>query len=396
MTSGAGLRKVLLVVCDSWGIGGAPDAAGYGDGGSDTLGHVAEAAGGLGVPNLAAMGLGYLTDVHPFSAEAVPGTAHGRLTERSPGKDSGTGHWEMAGIVLERPFPIYPDGFPPEVIEPFERAMGLAVLGNVAASGTDVIERFGPEHLLTGGPIVYTSADSVFQIAAHVERVPLQRLYEWCRVARRLLVGEHTVARVIARPFEGRPGAFVRRPERRDFAAPPPGETLLDRLQAAGVATCGVGKIRDLFAGHGFTESRYSASDQEGVDITLRYAARPGLRFVFTNLVDFDSKYGHRNDPNGYARCIEAFDRRVPDLWNAVGEDGIVIITGDHGCDPTTLSTDHSRERTPLLAWSPHIRGPVNVGTRRCFGDLGATVAELLGADFSGLVGTSFAHELLA
>ncbi len=385
------VERVLLLVCDSFGVGDAPDAAAYGDEGSDTLGNCARAVGGLRAPNLGALGLGHLTDIPGVPARAEPGTAHGRLTERSAGKDTTTGHWEMAGIVLERPFPLYPDGFPPEVIEPFERAIGRRVLGNVPASGTEIIERLGREHLATGRPIVYTSGDSVFQIACHVDVVPLETLYEWCRIARGLLVGEHSVGRVIARPFEGEPGAFRRRPERRDLSVPPPGPTLLDRCLEAGVAVYGVGKIRDIFAERGLTEASYSDSNDHGVDLTLEYLGRPGPALVVTNLVDFDSKYGHRNDPEGYARAVEALDARVPELIAAL-EGGVLFLTGDHGCDPTTPSTDHSRERTPMLAAGLE-GGPYDVGTRACFGDLGATIAELLGVRWD-LVGTSFAGEL--
>ncbi len=385
------VERVLLLVCDSFGVGDAPDAAAYGDEGSDTLGNCARAVGGLRAPNLGALGLGHLTDIPGVPARAEPGTAHGRLTERSAGKDTTTGHWEMAGIVLERPFPLYPDGFPPEVIEPFERAIGRRVLGNVPASGTEIIERLGREHLATGRPIVYTSGDSVFQIACHVDVVPLETLYEWCRIARGILVGEHSVGRVIARPFEGEPGAFRRRPERRDLSVPPPGPTLLDRCLEAGVAVYGVGKIRDIFAERGLTEASYSDSNDHGVDLTLEYLGRPGPALVVTNLVDFDSKYGHRNDPEGYARAVEALDARVPELIAAL-EGGVLFLTGDHGCDPTTPSTDHSRERTPMLAAGLE-GGPYDVGTRACFGDLGATIAELLGVRWD-LVGTSFAGEL--
>ncbi|GIU99719.1 MAG: phosphopentomutase [Actinomycetota bacterium] len=389
--SAARVERVLLLVCDSFGVGDAPDAAAYGDEGSDTLGNCARAVGGLRAPNLGALGLGHLTEIPGVPPRAEPGTAHGRLTERSPGKDTTTGHWEMAGIVLDRPFPLYPRGFPPEVIEPFERAIGRRVLGNVPASGTEIIERLGREHLATGDPIVYTSGDSVFQIACHVDVVPLETLYEWCRIARGILVGEHAVGRVIARPFEGEPGSFRRRPERRDLSVPPPGPTLLDRCLDAGVAVYGVGKIRDIFAERGLTEASYSDSNDHGVDLTLGYLRRPGPALVVTNLVDFDSKYGHRNDPEGYARAIEALDARLPELAGAL-DGGILFLTGDHGCDPTTPSTDHSRERTPLLA-AGLTGGPYDVGTRDCFGDLGATIAELLGVAWD-LVGTSFAREL--
>jgi phosphopentomutase len=386
--TGALVPRVLVVVCDSWGVGDAPDAAAYGDEGSDTLANTADAVGGIRAPNLASLGLGTLTTIRGIPATAVPGTAHGRATERSAGKDTTTGHWEMTGILLDEPFPLYPEGFPGDLIDAFERAIGRGVLGNRPASGTEIVAELGEEHLRTGRPIVYTSGDSVFQIAAHESVVDLPLLYEWSRAARRLLVGRHNVGRVIARPFEGRPGAFVRSPERRDFAVPPPGPTVLDRLQEAGVAVLGVGKIQDIFSSQGITEGRYSDSNDHGVDLTLQYLGRPAPAFVFTNLVDFDSKYGHRNDPNGYAACIEAFDRRLPELIVAL-DGGVLLLTGDHGCDPTTPPTDHSRERTPLLAAGLG-GGPVDLGTRNSFADLGQTVADLLGADGSGLEGESF------
>jgi phosphopentomutase len=381
--------KVLVVVCDSWGVGDAPDAAAYGDEGSDTLANTAEAVGGIHAPHLEALGLGELTSIRGIGATAGPGSAHGRATERSAGKDTTTGHWEMMGIRLDEPFPLYPDGFPPEVIEPFTREIGRDVLGNRPASGTEIVAELGEEHLRTGRPIVYTSGDSVFQIATHVEVVDLPTLYEWSRAARRLLTGPHAVGRVIARPFDGEPGGFVRRPERRDFSLPPPGPTVLDRLQEARVPVFGVGKIRDIFSGQGITEGRYSDSNDHGVDLTLEYLRRPGPAFVFANLVDFDSKYGHRNDPPGYAACVEAFDRRVPDLIGAL-DGGVMLVTGDHGCDPTTTTTtDHSRERTPLLVAG--LEGEArDLGTRASFSDLGQTVATLLGADASGLEGENF------
>ena len=380
--------RALVVVCDSWGVGDAPDAAAYADEGSDTLANTAEAVGGIRAPNLEALGLGMLTKIRGIEATAAPGSAHGRATERSAGKDTTTGHWEMMGVRLDEPFPLYPDGFPPEVIEMFEKEIGRTVLGNRPASGTEIIAELGEDHLKTGRPIVYTSGDSVFQIATHKSVVPLPTLYEWSRTARRLLTGPHTVGRVIARPFEGEQGAFVRSPERRDFSVPPPGPTVLDRLQDAGVAVLGVGKIQDIFSGQGISEARYSDSNDHGVDLTLEYLRRSGPTLVFTNLVDFDSKYGHRNDPPGYAACIEAFDRRVPELIEGLGG-GVMMITGDHGCDPTTPPTDHSRERTPLLVAGLE-GGPYDVGARETFADLGQTVAELLGANGGGLEGQSF------
>ena len=390
--SGERVPRVAIVVCDSFGVGDAPDAAAYGDEGSNTLGNTAAAVGGISAPNLGRLGLGMLTEIAGVGVSADAGTAHGRLTERSAGKDTTTGHWEMTGIILERPFPLYPHGFPPEVIEPFEHEIGRGILGNVPASGTEIIARLGEEHLRTGRPIVYTSGDSVFQIACHTDVVPLPQLYAWCRTARRLLTGEHNVGRVIARPFVGAPGAFVRRPERRDFSVPPPGPTLCDRCVDAGVAVYGVGKIQDIFAGQGMTEARYSSSNDDGIDLAIDYLHRAGPAVVFANLVDFDSKYGHRNDPQGYARCIEALDRRIPELLVAL-DGGVLLLTGDHGCDPTTPPTDHSRERTPLLAAGAD-GGPVDIGTRETFGDLGATAAEILGIPYDGLAGTSFAGAL--
>jgi phosphopentomutase len=386
--SSALVPKVAVVVCDSWGVGDAPDAAAYGDEGSDTLANTASAVGGVRAPNLEALGLGTLTGIEGIAPRAEPGSAHGRATERSAGKDTTTGHWEMMGIRLDEPFPLYPEGFPPEVIRPFEEAIGREVLGNVPASGTEIIAELGEEHLRTGRPIVYTSGDSVFQVATHKSVVGLATLYEWCRVARRILTGPHRVGRVIARPFEGKPGAFVRSPERRDFSVPPPGPTVLDHLQDAGVTVFAVGKIQDIFSGQGITEGRYSDSNDHGVDLTIEYLRRPGPSLVFTNLVDFDSKYGHRNDPHGYAACIEAFDRRLPDLLAAL-DGGVLLITGDHGCDPTTPPTDHSRERTPLLA-AGLPGGPHDIGTRNAFGDLGMTVSSLLGSAAPGLEGESF------
>ena len=384
--------RVCLIVCDSWGVGDAPDAAAYGDEGSDTLGNTARAVGGVHLPNLEALGLGHLTGIEGVQPRAEAGSAHGRATEVSAGKDTTTGHWEMMGIRLDRPFPLYPDGFPPEVLGPFEEAIGRRVLGNVPASGTEIIEELGGEHLATGRPIVYTSGDSVFQIATHVDVVPLEELYAWCRVARRILTGEHAVGRVIARPFDGPPGSFVRRPERRDLSLPPPGPTVLDHLAAAAVPVLTVGKIRDIFDGHGITEGRYSDSNDHGVDLTIEYLARPEPAFVFANLVDFDSKYGHRNDAPGYAAAMEAFDRRLPDVLAAL-DGGVLFITGDHGCDPTTPPTDHSRERTPLLAAGLH-GGPHRIGTRDTFADLGQTVADLLGVAAPTSLGSSFAADL--
>ena len=382
------VSRILVLVCDSWGVGDAPDAAAYGDVGSNTLRNTSLAVGGLDAPNLEALGLGHLADIQGIRARAAVGSAHGRATERSAGKDTITGHWEMMGIRLDHPFPLYPDGFPPEVIEPFEAEIGRRVLGNKPASGTEIIAELGEEHMRTGRPIVYTSGDSVFQIACHEDIVELETLYRWCEIARHLLDGPHRVGRVIARPFEGSPGQFVRSPHRRDYSVPPPGPTALDRIHDAGVPVRAVGKINDIFCGQGIDEAVYSESNNHGVDLTLGFLARPGPALVFTNLVDFDSKYGHRNDPAGYAEAIEEFDTRLPDIIGAL-EGGVLIITGDHGCDPTTPSTDHSRERTPLLVGGLS-EGPYQVGTRGFFGDLGHTICDLLGVDPGDIEGSSF------
>jgi len=393
VTPGRGaVPRVLLVVCDSFGVGAAPDAAEYGDEGSNTLGNCSRAAGGLVAPNLEALGLGCLTDIEGVPAAGGAATAHGKMHERSAGKDTTTGHWEIAGLTLDRPFPTYPDGFPEEVIHAFEQAIGREVLGNRPASGTEIIAELGEENLRSGRPIVYTSADSVFQVACHRKVAKPALLYQWCRVARRLLTGEHTVGRVIARPFDGERGSFARTHERRDFSVPPPVPTLLDRCRAAGVGVYGVGKIRDIFADRGLTEGRYSESNDHGIDLTIRFLGRPDPALVFTNLVEFDTEFGHRNDPKGYASCIERFDRRIPELIESLAG-GVMFLTGDHGCDPTTPSTDHSREYVPVLVHGTS-GGPRDLGTRAAFADLGATVADLLRVDAEGLAGESFAGDL--
>jgi phosphopentomutase len=384
--------RVCVIVCDSWGVGDAPDAARYDDVGASTLSNVARAVGGLTVPVLEGLGLGSVAEIDGVKPRADPGTAHGRATEVSAGKDTTTGHWEMMGIRLDDPFPVYPHGFPSEVIDPFQQAIGRRVLGNIPASGTEIIEALGAEHLATGRPIVYTSGDSVFQVATHLRVVPLEVLYAWCEIARALLTGPHRVGRVIARPFDGEPGAFVRRPERRDYSVPPPEPTVLDRLLDAGRAVHGIGKIQDIFDHRGLSQAVYSDSNEHGIDLTIQALTDGAADLVFTNLVDFDSKYGHRNDASGYAEAIERFDRRLPALLDALAG-GVLLLTGDHGCDPTTPSTDHTRERTPVLA-SGCAGGPNDLGTRSTFGDLGATVARLLGVDTSGLIGESFSGDM--
>ncbi|MEO8679949.1 MAG: phosphopentomutase [Vicinamibacterales bacterium] len=371
-------RRAIVIVLDSAGIGELPDAGLYGDTGSNTVGNIA-ASVGLTMPHLAAMGLSHLVPLRGAAA-ATPATgAYGRLAEQSAGKDSVTGHWELMGVVLDHPFPTFPSGFPKALIEKFEARIGRPSLGNVVASGTAIIDELGPRHVETGFPIVYTSADSVFQIAAHEGVVPIAQLYDWCKVAYELTVEGLGLGRVIARPFVGRPGAFSRTSNRHDYAMPPLAETLLDRLSARGHHVTAVGKISDLFAARGIAESHPTKSDAEGVDRVEALMARPGTGFIFANLVDFDTLYGHRNDVKGYAANLERFDQRVPGLLSRLRDDDLLVITADHGNDPTTPSTDHSREHVPVLLAGKHVRAGVNIGTRSTFADLGQTLAEVYG-----------------
>lgn len=376
-------KRVTIIVLDSVGVGELPDAAAYGDTGSNTLAHTATAVGGLHLPHLGAMGLGNVIPVAGVLPVAAPRAAYGKMAEVSAGKDTTTGHWEIAGLILDRPFPTYPEGFPPEVIKPFEQATGRKVLGNKPASGTEIINELGTEHLRTGRPIVYTSADSVFQIAAHEEIIPLERLYEYCRIAREILVGKHGVGRVIARPFVGEPGSFARTPDRRDFSLPPPRPTLLDAVKASGMEVAGVGKIEDIFAGQGLTQAVHTEDNRDGVEKTLALMEEdfPGL--IFTNLVDFDMRYGHRNDPPGYARALEEFDAFVPQLQELTGPGQWLVITADHGCDPTTSSTDHSREYVPLLVFGPEVE-PRSLEVRESLADVAASAARFLGVPWGG------------
>jgi phosphopentomutase len=386
--------KVVLLVCDSLGVGEAPDAGDYGDRGADTIGHAAAAVGGLKLPTLGSWGIGRLTGIAGVDPVDPGAAVVGRMAERSAGKDTTTGHWEMMGVVLDQPFPTYPDGFPPEVIDAFAEAIGRGVLGNKPASGTEIIKELGAEHLETGKPIVYTSADSVFQIATHKRVVPLDRLYGWCERARALLTGEHAVGRVIARPFDGDPGAFTRTRERRDYALPPAGPTVLEALERAGVRTMGVGKIEDIFSRRGLVGSDHTGDNESSLDATvgfLRQAAEP--TFVFTNLVDFDMVYGHRRDAEGYARCLERLDARLPEVVAALGDGDWLFLTADHGCDPTAPGTDHTREFTPMVAFSPGGTRGHRLGDRTTFADLGATIAELFAVTPVG-PGRSFAGDL--
>jgi phosphopentomutase len=384
--------RVIWIVLDSVGIGEMPDAAAYGDKGSDTLGNIARQRH-LKLPNLCRLGLANIRPLTGLDPVAAPAGAYGKCTLASPGKDTTTGHWEMAGIHLEKPFPLFPKGFPREVMEPFEARIGRHSLGNKAASGTEIIEELGEEHVRTGSPIVYTSADSVFQIAAHEEVIPLFELYKMCDTARDILRGPYEVGRVIARPFGGEPGAFTRTPNRHDYAVPPPKGMLLDQLQAHGVEIYSVGKIFDVFLGRGIAEQVKTKSNADGMAKTLAAMDEVKRGLIFVNLVDFDMLYGHRNDVEGYARALEEVDAWLPSLDAKLAAGDLVILTADHGCDPTTPSTDHSREYVPLLAYGPEARAGVNLGVRGSLSDIGQTVAENFGTSI--VTGKSFLPELL-
>jgi len=355
---------------------------------------VAKAVGGLTLPNMQKLGLGNIVDIKGVAPADQPVGAYGRAAEKSAGKDTTTGHWELAGVVLKKQFPVYPDGFPAEVIDEFEKRIGRKVLGNKAASGTEIIKELGDEHVKTGRPIVYTSADSVFQIAAHEEVIPLEELYEICKIAREILQGEHAVARVIARPFVGKSGQYVRTYNRADFSLKPPHDTLLDNVAKAGMEVIGVGKIWDIFAGQGITKAFHTEGNMDGVNKTLEAMELLTSGLIFTNLVDYDMIYGHRNNPIGYAKALEDFDRRLPEILEKLEENSILIITADHGCDPTTVSTDHSREYVPVLIYGDKVKPGVNLGTLSSFSDIGQTVADLLSCP-SLKNGTSFKSQIL-
>ncbi|GAB6933537.1 phosphopentomutase [Calditerricola satsumensis] len=385
--------RIFLVVLDSVGIGALPDAADYSGEGANTLGHIAEAVG-LSLPNLATLGLGNIAPLKGIPPAAAPKAHYGKMAEISAGKDTTTGHWELMGIHTKVPFKTYPNGFPPELIAEFERRIGRKVLGNKPASGTAIIEELGEEHMRTGAVIVYTSADSVFQVAAHEEVIPLEELYRICEIARELtLRDEYAVTRVIARPFVGKPGAFVRTANRRDYSVKPPAPTVMNRLADAGYDVIALGKISDIYAGEGVTEAIKTASNEDGVDKLLEVAQRSFRGLAFLNLVDFDAKYGHRRDPQGYAQALEAFDRRVPEILAALREGDLLILTADHGNDPTHRGTDHTREYVPLLVWHPALREGRSLGLRETFADVGATVADNFGVT-PPAIGTSFLAEI--
>ncbi len=387
--------RAIVVVLDSVGCGALPDAADYGDLGANTLSNISRVAGPLHLPNMEAMGLGNITDIHGVGPVAKPTACWGKSAERSAGKDTTTGHWEIAGLISTTAFPTYPHGFPDDVMKRFTEKTGLGWLGNKPASGTEVLDELASEHVKTGAPIIYTSADSVFQIAAHEDVIPPDELYRICEIARsEVCVGENAVGRIIARPFEGSPGAWRRTHRRRDFALPPTSETVLDRLASDGVPTLGIGKIGEIFAWKSVESSPHVENNMDAWDklVSTVSSEKPG--FVFANLVDFDMLWGHRSDPDGYARGLEAVDARIPELLGALIEGDLLIITADHGCDPTDDSTDHTREYVPILALVKGSESTGPLGVRDTFADIGETVAEFYGV-VHGPAGTSFLPSLL-
>lgn len=394
------MSKVVLIITDSLGVGALPDAATYGDAGADTFGHILtafdkELKRPLNIPNLRALGMGNIQGVAGGKiAVENPIGCYGKMSELSTGKDTTTGHWEIGGIKTEVPFKTYPEGFPKEFMEAFEKEIGVECIGNYPASGTTIIEELGPEHEATGKPIVYTSADSVFQIAANIDIVPLERLYEICQTARRLLVGDWACGRVIARPYVIRDGKRERTSDRRDYAVTPPEDTILDFVKEAGLEMYGVGKIGDIFNQKGLTTDIHTASNMDGVDKTIEALGKDFDGFLFVNLVDFDSKYGHRRDAVGYGHCIEEFDARLPQIMEALGDEDILMITADHGNDPDAPGTDHTREYVPVLVYGKSCKKGVDLGIRESFADVGATVCDILNIKMP-VIGKSFKGEIL-
>lgn len=371
-------KRVVLIVMDSVGIGEMPDSLEYGDQGSNTLVNISREVGGLKIPNLARLGLGNITDILNVGPDPDPIANYGKMAQISKGKDTTTGHWELTGIILDKSFPTFPQGFPQEFIDRFEKRISREIIGNEVASGTEIIQRLGPEHVKTGKPIIYTSADSVFQIAAHEKVIPIDVLMDICRVAREMLVGDLRVARVIARPFLGEVGNYQRTTNRHDFSIEPISKTLLDYVLEDKQRVLAVGKINDIFAGRGVSEYVPTKGNMEGIAKTVEYLNRNDPGLIFTNLVDFDMVYGHRNNVKGYAQALEEFDATLPVILGTLKDEDLLIITADHGCDPTTASTDHSREYVPLLVYGQKLKRGLNLGTRSTFADVGATIAEYL------------------
>lgn len=389
------MKRVVLIVLDSVGVGEMPDAQMYGDKGSHTLDHTFEACNGLNIPNLKKLGLGNIEGVKALGKEESVIGAFGKGSEKSIGKDTVTGHWEIGGVILDKPLNTYPDGFSDKIINEFkEKAKIDGILGNKVASGTAIIDELGEEHVKTGYPIIYTSADSVFQIAAHEEVIGLDNLYKMCEIAREMLVGENVVGRVIARPFVGEVGSFKRTSNRRDYALDPFGKTALEYIKENGMSVAAVGKIEDIYNGKGVTEAVHIKNNMDGVDKTLEYMDKIDNGLIFTNLVDFDMLYGHRNDPKGYGKAIEDFDGRLNEIYSKLRDEDILIITADHGCDPTTESTDHSREYIPILVYGKKVKGGTELGIRDSFTDIGKSVLDYLGID-NNLEGKSFINEII-
>jgi phosphopentomutase len=388
------ISRVALIVLDSVGCGDAPDAGDYGDECANSLGNIARAVGGLNLPNMTKLGLGNLTVIEGVPSVKDTVGAYGRHIEVSAGKDTTTGHWELSGVILDHPFPTFPNGFPDHWVAEYEARIGRGTLGYYPASGTEIIRKLGAQHMRSGKPIVYTSVDSVFQVAAHEEAISVDQLYHFCQIARELLTGDLAVGRVIARPFIGRPGEFTRTERRKDFSLEPPADTILDVIKNSGMDVIGVGKIEDIFAHRGLTKSNHTGNNMAGVDAIIEFLNTNTEGLIFANLVDFDAFYGHRNNPRGYADALESFDHRLPEIMASLRDSDVLVITADHGNDPTTLSTDHSRERVPILICGRNVRKAVDLGTRESFTDVAATIAELPGIQWSG-AGNSFGRVLI-
>jgi len=389
------INRTIVIVLDGVGVGEAPDADEFGDQGSNSLGNTSRAVGGLNLPYMEEIGVGNITEIEGVTPRTDTRGAYGKMREKSNGKDSVTGHWELMGIYTQKPFPTYPNGFPPEVLNEFTRLTGLEILGNKAASGTEIIKELGVEHMKTGKPIVYTSADSVFQIAAHEEVIPVDQLYKLCEVSREMLKGKHAVGRVIARPFVGSsPEDFTRTSRRHDYPLMPPSHTMMDKLLSAGYKVCATGKIDDLFGQRGITQTHHAVDNNESIEGLIRFLGEDFSGLIFSNLIEFDMIYGHRNDPRGYADKLEAFDQYIPKIREKMRPGDVAMIVADHGVDPTTKSTDHSREYIPLLVFGTQVRDGVNLGVRDTFADVAATIAEIFSLE-PPEIGESFLGQIV-